>query len=124
MPNKHRKPAWWQMFALVPLMLSMMLAATQLALPQWAEEVVEIGIVVATFWGMLFWVHINAGLLEQEALEKDDSFDDLNITIFDPESKSERESTELKAYGITDPPARVRPGWIIERKESEKWQLN
>lgn len=124
MPNKHRKPAWWQMFALVPLMLGLMLASTDLALPQWAEEAVEIGIVVAAFGGMLFWVHINASLLEQEALERDDAFSTLHITIYDPESKSNEDLADPTEFGLTDLAAMVRAGWIIERKESEKWQLN
>lgn len=124
MSNRERKPAWWQMFALVPLMLALLIGASQLNLPQWADEVVEIGIVLASFGGMLFWVHINTGPLEREAMEKDNAYDNLRVTIYDPGSRSDQDPDEMKQYEIARPARTVYMERLTDRKGNEKWQLN
>jgi len=124
MKQKQRKAAWWQMFASVPLMLALLIGETRLDLPQWAQEVVMIGIVIATFGVMLIWLHINAELLYREEFENGKSFDDLRITVYEPSSReSNEDSNEPKRFGILRPTS-ARAGRLAEPKDVEKWQLN
>ncbi len=61
---KNRKPAWWQLWALIPLMFALGFLEYRWPLPGINEELVDTGIVLSSFALMLFWVYINSPLLE------------------------------------------------------------
>src|SRR5207302_9921740 len=44
--NTPAKPKWWRLYAIVPLMLVMLLLEAQFAMPAWAHQLVQIGIVL------------------------------------------------------------------------------
>lgn len=64
-PNQ-RKPAWWLLYATVPLFFVLVWPALQLHMPFWAHPGVEIGILVLTFGLIGLWLHANGKALWRE----------------------------------------------------------
>lgn len=125
MTQKHRKPAWWQLIGLLPLMLLLLIGDIALDLPSWAHEALEIAIVLAIFGAMLIWVHINARLLNQNELEKGTSLEDLQITVYEPTLESpEGDSNDPMRFEIPSSRSSLRSDPLTERKGNGKWQLN
>lgn len=85
---KTRKPAWWQLYMLVPMMFVLLAVQHIASLPGVSDQLVDAGIVVFTFAAMMVWVHLNGGLLEWYEVDKDASFYDLKITVYEPELKA------------------------------------
>ncbi|TMC50338.1 MAG: hypothetical protein E6J26_09940 [Chloroflexi bacterium] len=44
--NAQPKPKWWRLYAIVPLMLAMLVLEAQFAMPAWAHQLAQIGIVL------------------------------------------------------------------------------
>jgi hypothetical protein len=127
MLNKERKPAWWQLYILVPVMLGLILVEQLDPLPGIASEIVDLSVVVLTFGTMLAWMRINSGLIEFEEMEKDESLRYLNITLYDPQSDTSNDLGESNLWTpsmIPHPANPIPVGRQGEQEDTEKWSLN
>lgn len=69
----NRKPAWWQLFALLPLMVGAVLLVNHLGWGQTAGTVADVLVIVATFAAMGLWMSANETAIEvaeHEQLER------------------------------------------------------
>jgi hypothetical protein len=127
MSNKERKPAWWQLYILVPVMLALILVEQSDPLPGIASEIVDLGVVVLTFGAMLAWMRINSGLIEFEEMEKDESLRYLKITLYDPQSDTSNEVGESNLWSpsrLPHPANRIPVERRDEREDIERWSHN
>ncbi len=126
----NRKPAWWQLLLLLPAMF--ILAALEHAdpVPGVSETIVDTGIIILTFIGMLAWVHVNEGLIEHYEVDQFGWLRTVDkITVYEPQrgTHGEEKDSETEGTGPEEAPtlmemrARSRN---IEIKESHKWHLN
>lgn len=69
--ERRSKPNWWIAFALVPLMIVAFLIDSQFKYVTEVHEIVDGGIVIATFGLMFGWVHANAAALQEEEIAKE-----------------------------------------------------
>lgn len=72
MVTKQSKPAWWILYVLVALMVVGLTLESTDGLPEWANEVASIGIVLMVFGGMFLWVWLNSANLWHEELHHND----------------------------------------------------
>jgi hypothetical protein len=124
---KSRKPKWWQLYLLVPLMFVLFAAEHWIPLPGVSPDLADAGIVVFTFVAMLGWVHVNGGLLEWYEVDQDRSYYDLKITVYEPTSKSKGDgngSDHSRSFAIPQSFAHVPDERSIKLKEEQKWFLN
>ncbi len=61
---RDRKPAWWQLYLLVPIMFVLVVLEQLRPLPGISQQAVAAVITLATFGSMLLWVQVNGGMLE------------------------------------------------------------
>ncbi len=123
---KNQKPAWWQLFVLVPLMFGLIGLEHLAPLPGISDEIVDIGIVSLTFLAMVGWVHVNSGLLERYELDRDKSLDELKITVYEPVSKI-RESAKSSEDSFTSEASlagHIQNNRRVRIKEEDIWFLN
>jgi hypothetical protein len=124
---KTRKPAWWQLYVLVPIM-SVLLVLEHLApLPRVSDQAVDAGIVLVAFGAMLVWSHLNAGLLEWNDMERYKRQSQINVTVYEPDDKTngdEQDHTNISSSIMTRPITRLHGTQSIEMKEEGKWFLN
>ncbi len=69
--ERRSKPNWWIVFALVPLMIVALLIDSQFKYAIEVHEIVDGGIVVATFGLMFGWMHANTAALEEGEYSKE-----------------------------------------------------
>lgn len=62
-----RKPQWWQLGLLAPLMAGLLILDTHLALAQWAHQCIEVGVVLLMYGSLACWLWLNQAALESEA---------------------------------------------------------
>ncbi len=62
------KPAWWQLYLLVPIMFGLMVLEHLAPLPRVSDQIVDTVIMALTFGAMLLWVKRNAANLEESSL--------------------------------------------------------
>jgi hypothetical protein len=60
----RKKPAWWMLFLIVPLMLAALIGVTRVGLAPMIEQIVQIVIVIAAFWAIYAWVRRNEAEIE------------------------------------------------------------
>jgi hypothetical protein len=123
----QHKPAWWQLYAILPLMAGLLLAELFKPLPETAPEIVDVGIVAICFGSMLAWMRINGGLIESEELEKDESIRDLKITVYDPQTDSMTGAGEVDLALPANSEMSIDASPVTEPKvnvDEEKWLLN
>jgi hypothetical protein len=124
---QSRKPAWWQLYALVPLMIGLVVIEHLDPLPGVPAKVVDAGIVVLTFGAMLVWVHFNGGLVEYYEMQRDESLRNLKITIYDPQSDTMKDVDASNLWTpsmLSDPANAFAVRWQGEDEDTEKWSLN
>jgi len=83
MAKKQSKPSWWILYVLVILMIVVLIAASQDGLPNWANEIGDVGIIVLVFGAMALWVKVNMPALLNEEMSKP-SFEELQIEEYMP----------------------------------------
>jgi hypothetical protein len=140
---KHRKPQWWQLYSLVPLMFGLMALEHWAPLPGISDTAVDAGIVVLTFVAMLVWVHLNGGLLEWYYVERGEASSDLKITVYEPASKRQanvkisddsthasrtngngKSTSGPNAMALPQHPAREFKPRYSRRKGKNRWHRN
>jgi hypothetical protein len=124
---QQHKPAWWQLYILVPVMLGLILIEQLDPLPGISPEIADVSVVVLTFGTMLAWMRINSGLIEYEEMEKDESLRHLKITLYDPQSDTSNEVGESNLWLPSMLPHPANPIPVrqqSEREDIEKWSLN
>jgi hypothetical protein len=98
---------------------------TNRALPGVSPGIVETGIIMLTFGAMLFWIRINAGLLEWYYMEKEETRRTLRITVYEPQvPPTDEDSSGTMEFETSPRGSRTRVWGIIEDKRNEKWRLN
>lgn len=120
---KHRKIAWWQLYSLVPIMIGLLLAEHLVPLNNLSAEIVDVGIVILTFSLMFGWVHINAGRLEEYYDHRDNSLNDLKITVYEPAVKrldDRPEQSEWVLPTTLPAPSFIRTKQFTKLEEIEK----
>ncbi len=64
--NEYRRPSWWALYAIVPIVVAMLALETRLALSPIGHQIAQIGIVLL-FMGLVgFWYTANADALVYE----------------------------------------------------------
>jgi hypothetical protein len=124
---KNRKPAWWQLYLLVPIMGALLFSEYLAPLPGASPQIVDAGIVVLIFGAMLAWVQFNGGLIERDNMDKDKSSQDLKITVYEPSSKTNGNgngSGDSTPFALPRFGGRVRGTNRTRFKEKDKWFLN
>jgi len=127
MLNQEHKPAWWQLYILVPVMLGLILVEQLDPLPGISSEIVDLSVVVLTFGMMLAWMRINSGLIEYDGMEKDESLRYLKITLYDPQSDTSNDVGESNLWSPSMLPHPANPipvGRQGEQEDIEQWSLN
>ncbi len=89
MPRKQRKPAWFILYALVVLMIVVLVLVGRDGLPGWANETLDIGIVIFVFGAMALWVHLNAGALLDEEVKRN-RYEEFIFTEYPPKQPSKK----------------------------------
>jgi hypothetical protein len=69
--RKQRRPSWWWLYALGPLMAGLFVVADRAPLSPAEHEAVEIGIVLLIYGLAGLWVQVNAEALEYDDQDKD-----------------------------------------------------
>lgn len=85
---KQRKPAWFILYAFVFLMLGALVLESFDGLPDWANEVVTVGIIGVIFGAMILWMRANAHALWNEELEKT-GLEEYRIEVISPQPSSD-----------------------------------
>jgi hypothetical protein len=70
MTKRQSKPSWWILYVLVVLMIVVLIAASQDGLPNWANEIGDMGIIAIVFGAMALWVLVNTPALLDEEMNK------------------------------------------------------
>lgn len=144
---KTRKPAWWQLYAIFPLMFLLLGVEHWWPLPGVTAETADTGIVVLSFFAMLGWVQLNGGLIEHFDFDSDEYRRKLKISVYEPNTLTDgtgedsRQKVEEDHYkraeknnGRGSKPSvrsivghqnsRIEPGSSDSVKEDDKWYLN
>ncbi len=126
--NRDRKPAWWQLYLLVPIMFGLLVVEHFVPLPRVSDQIVDGGIVVLTFGAMAGWVHANGGLLERYYMERDGTAHNLKITVYEPAAT--RRANRYLSHGPVGPvqadayQAQAEPNEEVKEEETDEWLLN
>lgn len=123
---KSRRPAWWQLYILLPLMLALLAAQHFLPLPGISDQLVDIGIVLLTFVGMFVWVRLNLGLIERVDLDDEQALRDLKVTVHEPQNAKVDDEHTMHAMPLmtTWPSVSLHFAGDARREERETWSLN
>ncbi len=119
---KTRKPAWWQLYLLVPLMLGLVGLEALKPLPGISDQIVDAAVVVLFFGSVLLWVHLNGGLLERFYMEQDGQYE-FKVTVYAPKDNENNGHTVLPD-GVPDYGVTQYNGQDLTPKEEEKWSRN
>lgn len=122
MNRKRRRASWWQVFALVPIMLVLLIGESQLAIPQWAHTIVEIAIVLLTFGEMLLWIRANETALWNESLGEDD-WEALKVTVYEPKQKGIYSLPSENPTASTQVEPNVHPKLLARRSRQSVWRV-
>ena len=123
---KTHKPAWWQLYLLIPIMFVLIAIESLEPLPGMSNDIVDAGIVVLFFVAVLGWVHLNGGLLERYYMDQDGNYD-LKITVYEPASKPKDDANDghdSTWYEMPDSDIFLHGRQNIALKEREKWSRN
>ncbi len=92
-----RKPAWWLLYLLVPVLIGLLFVDHELVLSLLGHQIVQLGIVFVFFGLVVLWLRTNSSALVRK--EKPNPLS-LVITVYDPCAK--------------------RPGRLAEREQELK----
>lgn len=84
---KQHKPTWFILYAFVFLMLGALVLESFDGLPDWANEVVTIGIIGLIFGTMILWMRANAHALWNEEMNKP-GLEEYRIEVISPRQPS------------------------------------
>ncbi|MBI3739803.1 MAG: hypothetical protein HY258_12215 [Chloroflexi bacterium] len=70
MSSKARGPRWWQVYALLPLLVALFLLEMRLPFSEIGHEIAQIGILVIIFGLVHLWLHANASALRRMDMEE------------------------------------------------------
>ncbi|MBI5303525.1 MAG: hypothetical protein HY868_15430 [Chloroflexi bacterium] len=118
---KSRKPAWWQLYLVIPVVIGLGLSEELTPLPGVSREIVFAAIIALMFSAMFAWVQFNRGRLEWYEMERTGTVDDLRITVFNPKSaRADQNSGEVIRSPMLRPVLRV-PARPTQETDNEKW---
>lgn len=86
MSNQRRKPTWWMLYALLPLMLGLLWLISRLPLTPRENEIGDFIIVLFAFGMMLVWLRVNAGALMEDEIYSN-APDELRVRVYPPQSE-------------------------------------
>lgn len=69
MNTPNRKPRWWQLSLLAPLMTGLLLVDVHMNLSPAAHQMVEVGVVLLMYGAMAYWLWMNQAALESTVNE-------------------------------------------------------
>ncbi len=137
---EYRKPAWWQLVLLIPIMFGLLALEHVVPLPGISDAYVDGGIVILTFAALFVWTWWNSGRLEWYYVDKDESLRNLKVTVYEPVSKMQdaepqsedsalvlkrngngKNTLDLTLSGSAYQPVRVYRPRSSHRKEKNKW---
>ncbi|MCI0475656.1 MAG: hypothetical protein L0Y55_05370 [Anaerolineales bacterium] len=122
-----RKPAWWQLYVLVPLMIGLVFVEHLDPLPGVSPEIVDGMIVLLTFGAMFVWMHVNGSAIEYDEMQRNGSHRNLKITIYKLESAPAENAQGLSiatSLAPTSSPINRVTTPRIGRADEGKWSLN
>ncbi len=122
---RTRKPAWWQLYALVPSLIVAVIGEQLHPLFGLQGEGVDVLIITLGFGAMIAWVNWNRGALEQEELRQ--AKDILpRITVYEPVTRGETVETEQTAAAGSTAASSERDELLehVLEKEQSRWSRN
>ena len=105
--KRKSKPNWWIPFSFVPLMIIALLLESQIKYAVEIHEIVDSGIVIATFGLMVGWVGINAqAIAEQDSTKEqwifiEEPYDDKDFKIEMPTDLTSERTQRLTVQPTT-----------------------
>ncbi len=90
MEKKNRKPAWWQLYLLIPVMALLLGAAQVDPRPGVSKSVTDILIIVFTFGSMFVWIWANRDKLDEDYMDRYPFDDEVKITVYEPYAQQEK----------------------------------
>lgn|SRR5574341_1730883 len=66
---KKPKPKWWQLFALLPAMVGLLVIESQVATLPLEHQVLQLGILILIFGLIALWVRVNTDTIMNEDLK-------------------------------------------------------
>ena len=88
MERKQAKPAWWLVYATLPVLIGLLLLSGRVGLPQWLELPSAFLIVVSSFGSIGIWVHLTAARLSEEELSSVAGDESYRVTVYEPAQSS------------------------------------
>lgn len=79
-----RKPAWWLLYLLIPLLIGLSILDQGLVLSLLGHEIVQFGILVVFFGLVVLWVRSNSAALVRKPTPNPLA---LIITVYDPAAR-------------------------------------
>ncbi len=83
-----RKPVWWLLYILIPLLMVLLVLDQELALSLLGHQIVQLGIVFLFFGLVTLWVRANSVGVQRPA--KPDPLE-LSIVVYDPHKKKKQD---------------------------------
>ncbi len=90
MEKKTRKPAWWQLYLLIPVMALLLGAAQISPLPGLSKEVTDLLIIVFVFGSMGIWAWMNRTELDEDYADRYALDEEFKVTVYEPLSQQEK----------------------------------
>lgn len=78
-----RKPAWWQLYGLVLIMVALLVAEQAAPLPGMSIQVATTAIVLLTFAIIFGWVQVNRPLLASDSSEREGERDIFHVAYYE-----------------------------------------
>ncbi len=88
-----RKPAWWLLYLLVPVVIGLLIVDQELVLSLLGHQIVQLGILFVFIGLVVFWIRSNSAALVRK--EKPNALS-LIITVDDPCAADRRKTAERK----------------------------
>ena len=124
---QQRKPAWWQLYLTVPIMLGLSVLESKFPVPGISPTLADLLIVLFAFSAMIVWVHINRGAIEYDEIQKDKSLDHLKVTVYEPQAEPREDEKDREHW---QPDLSIQPEnhletiGLPEQEDEGTWQLN
>lgn len=122
---QNRKPAWWQLFLIVPVMLGLSLLEARHPVPGIAPELADMLLVLLSFSAMLAWVQTNLSVIEHEEIDKYKLQHNLKVTVYEPETARTEESNNLEVWQpmlSNDEPSRLPVAAFMKKEDENLWR--
>lgn len=102
--NQRPKPKWWQLFALLPVMIGLLMLEAQAAFSTEIHRIAQFLIVITFFGAAWLWVHANEVAIINERASKIRLIEMLDPSEREETNNSGLEQIDWSKYEEVEPP--------------------